>query len=309
MFQAIMYHYIRPFNEELPFFRNLHTDDFAKQLDFFEKEYGFVTKEDFLNSFETGIVPKGVLLTFDDGLKCHYEYAFKELKKRNLWGIFYIPTAPYQTNKLLDVHRIHLLLGMYSGNEVYVELMKLVTNDMLNHNLVTEFQELTYNLQENDDSTLMVKRILNYYIDYQFREKIIDQLTEKLVPKKLYSIENFYLTVEEINEMNNSDMIIGSHTVTHPVMSKLNVAEQQEEINGSFDFLSSVTNTLEIKTFCYPYGGFHTFTAESEKLLQEANCLFSFNVEHRDISIDDIINRPQALPRYDCNAFLHGKCR
>ncbi|RTY92253.1 polysaccharide deacetylase family protein [Flavobacterium sp. GT3R68] len=309
MFQAIMYHYIRPFNEELPFFKNLHADDFAKQLDFFEREYGFVSKEDFLDSFETGVVPKGVLLTFDDGLKCHYEYAFKELKKRNLWGIFYIPTAPYQTNKLLDVHRIHLLLGMYSGNEVYVELMELVTNEMLNHDLVAEFQELTYHLQENDDSTQWVKRILNYYIDYQFREKVIDQLMRNLIPEELYSIENFYLTVEEINEMSNNNMIIGSHTVTHPVMSKLNLDEQHDEINRSFDFLNSVTNNLEIKTFCYPYGGFHTFTTESEKLLDQANCLFSFNVEHRDISIDDIINRPQALPRYDCNVFLHGKCR
>ena len=34
---------------------------------------------------------------------------------------------------------------------------------------------------------------------------------------------------------------------------------------------------------------------------------FSFNVEPRDISLDDLKNRKQALPRYDCNQFLYGK--
>jgi len=309
MFKAVMYHYVQPYNKALPFLKNLHIDDFIKQLDFFEKEYGFVSKNDFLDSFKTGILPEGIVLTFDDGLKCHYEYVFKELKKRNLWGIFYISTAPYVINKLLDVHRIHLLLGINSGKKVYDELMKLVSNEMLTDSLVVEFKELTYKFQENDDSTQLVKRILNYYISYEFREKVIDELMLKLVPENYNSIENFYLSEKEINEMCNHDMIIGSHTVTHPVMAKLNIEQQEVEIKDSFDFLSSIANNLPVKTFCYPYGGYHTFTDETEKLLEKEGCLFSFNVEHRDIKNEDIVNRIQALPRYDCNVFPYGKCR
>ncbi len=307
MLQAAMYHYVRPFNEELPFFKNLHVEDFAKQLDYFEKEFGFVSKDDFLQSFSTGIVPKGMILTFDDGLKCHYDYAYQELKKRNLWGIFYIATAPYKTKKILDVHRIHLLLGKYSGQEIYEVLLPMVTSEMLTDQLVTEFQELTYHLQDNDDNTQLVKRILNYYISYEFRERIIDTLMEKMIPQALSTVENFYLTVSEIKEM-SADMIIGSHTVTHPVMSKLSLKEQKTEITESFDFLNAAAD-LPLKTFCYPYGGFHTFTNETEQLLTHENCLFSFNVEHRNIDSKDILNRPQALPRYDCNVFPFGKCR
>jgi peptidoglycan/xylan/chitin deacetylase (PgdA/CDA1 family) len=308
MLQAVMYHYVRPFNDELPFFKHLHVEDFARQLDYFEKEYGFVSKSDFLESFSTGIMPEGVVLTFDDGLKCHYDYAYKELKKRNLWGIFYISTAPYKTKKLLDVHRIHLLLGKYSGQQIYTELMKIVSNEMLTDQLITEFQELTYHLQDNDDNTQLVKRILNYYISYEFREQVIDELMEKMIPHKLSIVEKFYLTENEIKEM-STDMIIGSHTVTHPVMSKLSPENQKAEIEGSFGFLSSVASSLPTKTFCYPYGGFHTFTAETEQLLTNENCLFSFNVEHRNIDNNDILKRPQALPRYDCNVFPFGKCR
>ncbi len=41
-----MYHYVRKFEKNFPNFRFLHVDDFKKQLNFFEKEYGFVSKEE-----------------------------------------------------------------------------------------------------------------------------------------------------------------------------------------------------------------------------------------------------------------------
>lgn len=104
-------------------------------------------------------------------------------------------------------------------------------------------------------------------------------------------------------------MMIGSHSVSHRIFSKLPVGEQREEIVRSLGFLEEVTSGLGVRTFCYPYGGFHTFTADTERLLEEAGCRFSFNVEARDIADTDLQARRQALPRYDCNLFLHGQAR
>ena len=39
--KAIMYHYVRPFDSEYPYLKNLDINNFKKQLDFFEQEYGF----------------------------------------------------------------------------------------------------------------------------------------------------------------------------------------------------------------------------------------------------------------------------
>lgn len=47
-----MYHYVRPFHHEYPNFKNLDIEDFRKQLDYFQDEYGFVSKEEFLNCFK-----------------------------------------------------------------------------------------------------------------------------------------------------------------------------------------------------------------------------------------------------------------
>jgi peptidoglycan/xylan/chitin deacetylase (PgdA/CDA1 family) len=137
----------------------------------------------------------------------------------------------------------------------------------------------------------------------------LDQLCEKFVPENQLSPTEFYVSPEELKEMETEGMLIGSHTVSHPVLSKLTKEEQKKEIDSSFETLSSFGLSLKTKTFCYPYGGFHSFTNETEQILEEEGCLFSFNVESRDIETEDLLGRRQALPRYDCNEFPFGQVR
>ena len=49
----------------------------------------------------------------------------------------------------------------------------------------------------------------------------------------------YYLSEKQLKKMNNKGMIIGSHTLSHPVMSKLTKENQKREIEESFDFLST----------------------------------------------------------------------
>ena len=107
--KAIMYHYVREFDPAYPNFRYLDVKNFRLQLDFFEKEFGFVTKEEWNLFSLTGTMPSKsgkVILTFDDAMRCHFDFVFQEICSRGLWGIFYVPTLPYTQSKVLDVHRI-----------------------------------------------------------------------------------------------------------------------------------------------------------------------------------------------------------
>ena len=172
-----------------------------------------------------------------------------------------------------------------------------------------EFKKFTYSNQINDNYSLLVKRITNYYLSYKYREKILDKLVKKFIKEKKEIIKNYYLNNSQIKEMYDNGMTIGSPTVNHQVMSRLKYLDQKYEIEESFNQIKNIIGEFNPKTFCYPYGGFHSFTNETEKILIEIKSIFSFNVEQRDIQIDDIIHRPQALPRYDCNKFKHGKVR
>ena len=72
MSRIIMYHYIRHYNKELPFFRYLNIKNFKNQISYFKKRYTFLKiGEDFKK-----IAKRNTLsLSFDDGLKDHFQVA------------------------------------------------------------------------------------------------------------------------------------------------------------------------------------------------------------------------------------------
>ncbi|EAH6864529.1 hypothetical protein ACV9QR_001614 [Campylobacter upsaliensis] len=117
--KILMYHYVRESMPHLPFFRYLSFDNFKKQLDYFEKNFGLVsfgefcrlkTEPKFIN-----VLKNKILLTFDDGLKEHFTLVYPELLKRGALGIFFMPSLVLEQEKALCVHKIHYLLGRYGG--------------------------------------------------------------------------------------------------------------------------------------------------------------------------------------------------
>lgn len=304
--KAIMYHYVRRSTPSLPNFRFLGFDNFSKQLEFFERAYGFVTFDEWCRYLNDGTMPATagkVLLTFDDALSCHFDYVFPELKRRNLWGTFYIPTSPYTDGRILDVHRIHLLCGAFAGRELSQYALSLVSKDMIPVTRHEEFEGVTYVTQRNDEGVTSFKRLLNYFVDYQYRSDLIDAIGRNFGFD--FNIPDFYMTTSQIAQLAAENMVIGSHTSSHPVMSRLSIAEQSAEISSSFDFLSSICN-LPVRTYCHPYGGFHSFNQDTIRLLAEFHVQFSFNVESREIQSGDRVHSMQHLPRFDCNEFQFG---
>lgn len=304
--KALMYHYVRPERTDLPYFRYLHLEDFILQLDWLEESFGFVTREDFERSLQNHEPVEGAILTFDDGVADHYHYVLPELVRRGLWGAFYVPTGIHENRTLLDVHRIHLLIGRHGGATVLGTLTGMIEDHMLVDKDNVAFRTNTYRFQDNDEATNEAKRILNYYISYEHRAGVLARLFAMLMGDESDAFEGFYMSLDQVREMSAAGMVIGSHSVSHPVFSKLDGEQQWAEIDGSFSFLESALSTT-VETFCYPYGGFHNFTDETQRLLKQRGCRFAFNVEPRDIDALDLNEHPMALPRYDCNMLRHGR--
>ena len=305
--KAIMYHYVRRSVDGYPYFYYLDVDNFERQLDYFEQQYGFLSRQQFFDAITNGNPQDGVVLTFDDGLKDHYRYVLPVLKSRKIWGIFYVSSRPYTDNKTLDVHRIHLLLGRIKLTDLFEKLESYLTNDMIVAEHRQVFERCTYRNQDNPPDVTLFKRLFNYYISYQFRSQILDQLFSHFIGCETDWVAQHYMSTDELKKMHKEGMIIGNHTVNHPVLSRLTYQRQYREISDCFDFLMQALGSNIVKTFCYPYGGFHSFNSDSEKILMDLGCQFSFNVEAKDIDADSLSNRRQALSRYDCNQFDHGQ--
>jgi len=310
--KIVMYHYVRPTNSNYPYFKGLNIVDFKRQLDWFSSNGGFVDRDDFLNVFngrKKTIPKKEFVLTFDDGLSDHYSFVYPELKKRNIFGIFYIPTLHFSSKKILDVHRIHLLVGRYGGKRMMKELDKIVTKDMMIKSYNDNLHLNTYRLSSNTDKyETEFKRTLNYLISYEYREYVLDKLFD-LFMDGYVKYEDIYMSKNEIRELHNSGMIIGSHSKSHKLMSRLSIEEQNNEIQDSFDTIGNIVGGLKIKTFCYPYGGSLSYNFDSINALNNHNVSFTCDVNSKEVTRDDIHIDRHKIPRFDTVDFPYGMSR
>lgn len=306
--KAVMYHYVRPNIDHPPNYYYLDLADFRRQLDYFISEFGIIDKPTFMQVVRGDVDPpeEGLVLTFDDGLYDHYDYVYPELVDRDLWGIFYVQTGPLIGEGLLPVHTVHCLLGRHGGEDVLDAVTRTVTDEVVPNQKVEDYRTYTYADQDNEPATTKVKRILNFYVADDFRSEVLAGIEEKL-PGSLPDSSEFYVNTDQLREMAAEGMTIGSHTVSHPVLANLTPANQRDEIVSSFKFLEDALDGLDVRTFCYPYGGSYSYTSDTISILEELDCLFSFDVESADITASDVENRLQHLPRYDCNEFPFGE--
>lgn len=299
----VMYHYVRPDDSNFPFFNNLNIDTFRRQLDFFDKEYGFLSKDRYINSIKEGRDVEGVVLTFDDGFRDHYQYVLPELKKRELWGIFYITTGIYekQEKSLLDVHRVHFLKGKYGAKKILEELNYLISDKMINKKNVAKFKKNIYLSDSYNNEEKRLKELLNYSIKYQYRREILDKLMlEFFDEEEMY--DEVYLRQEEVASLAKYGNIVGSHTHSHKVLSRLTYEEQFDEVNRSFNYLESLVGKNSYRSFCYPHGYKGTYDDRTIEILKKLKvddaCIF-------DNKIYNDFNNRFEISRIDCNNFLN----
>ena len=85
------------------------------------------------------------------------------------------------------------------------------------------------------------------------------------------------MTAPEVQRLRDGNLVaVGAHTISHPILSGLTVANQQNEILGSRDLLREITGE-PVTSFAYPYGGDGDYTAETVDVVRQAGfeCAFS----------------------------------
>jgi hypothetical protein len=61
--------------------------------------------------------------------------------------------------------------------------------------------------------------------------------------------------------------------------------------------------------YSHPYGGEGCYDRVTLDLLESHSCRGAFRVGPAEMSLSEVESSPFALPRFDCNAFPHGKAR
>jgi peptidoglycan/xylan/chitin deacetylase (PgdA/CDA1 family) len=299
--KTVMYHYVRPAAPGLPYLPYLSLADFERQLDLFSREYGFVSRRVFLDWLEGGPAPEGVLLTFDDGLRDHIDYVLPALLRRDVFGIFYLSSAPLLEGVLLDVHKVHLILGRIGGPAALAWLQRNSPEILPD---VEARKQTHYARQNADPATKLIKDIFNWRLAREERRPVLDGLLQHAYSDTPPRVSEIYLSAAEARALMNAGMGVGPHGHFHLTGNRLGPAEEEFEIETSCQFIGELISTLRWG-FCYPHG---VHSEHAQAALERAGCPFALVIGcGADIqgAIHDV---PRfRLPRYDCNSFAFGQ--
>jgi len=87
---------------------------------------------------------------------------------------------------------------------------------------------------------------------------------------------------------------VGSHTVSHPILSRIPLSQQRQEIHESKDSLEEVLGR-SVDAFSYPYGSWSDYDDRTVSLLEEAG--FSYACSNIQGVVTNKV-RPHELPRF-----------
>ncbi len=302
MITSVMYHYVRPIeNSQL---RYLSVNDFEQQLNWLQTNLGNIITQDQWDAARLGEPITGVLLTFDDGLKDHINFVLPILKAKGFFGIFFVNTSPLESSCVLPVHLTHVLLSLDKTDEILDFFTKFIPPQVFEA-ADREIAATRYKNQHDFEANIELKRLVNYlFMDIDLTA-LLDLAAQKFLSVSISELSSsWYLSKEDVIELRDSGMRIGSHTSTHRLLSKLDKSTIFAELDESKRVLEKVLGE-QIDEFCYPYGGWTSYNQDVKDVLAKLNFAVAHDVSPRPITQIDFRNKYE-LPRYDCNSFPFG---
>ena len=294
-FFAVMYHYVRP--EETSNLKYLELAEFELMLDYLLEEFGIISREEWENFRNQGIRPKGAILTFDDGLKDHFNFVAKVLKRRQLFGIFYVCTDPLMAKPLV-VHLTHYLLAHFNPNQVWEKLLSI--NEDLPEKIARD-KIASFAYLNHDDPNLVknIKKVVNWFGEDLGQQQLISDLFLEITGLNLQTFtSDWYLSAEDIKSMSAQGFEFGSHTCSHRLLSKLEASEIKYEIQESQSILTDIVSS-PIKSFCFPFGGKNSYNSRVLEELKSLKFTDAFSVNQSIVKEESLFE----LSRFDCNTF------
>ncbi|HST20031.1 MAG TPA: polysaccharide deacetylase family protein [Blastocatellia bacterium] len=226
--------------------------DFRAQIDYLTSRYEIVP----LSLIADRIADKRRLaaITIDDGYSDAYEIAFPILRE------YSVPATLFATTDFIDRK-----IWMWTDKLRY--LTSRAQNELLETTIGNRALRLTLNGSGSRERA--AERINNALksISEDDKNRAIDQIAESLCveipdvpPDDLGPI-----TWEQAREMDAAAIEIGSHTVTHPILTNVSRAQLRSELVQSRERIESILKR-KVDLFCYPNGDYNSeVTSEVER--------------------------------------------
>jgi peptidoglycan/xylan/chitin deacetylase (PgdA/CDA1 family) len=249
----LMYHRVGPQNErwQPP---PVPPKDFEDQMQYLKKTHALLSLTDVACALrDHRPLPKKVaVVTFDDGYKSNYDYAFPILKQYRIPATIFLATGHIDTGTLFWWDKIRYALWHTYHHRLIVDELGVVTLRSLN---------------EKRQKTIGIIEAVKKFPEHK-KNSIIDHLittADITIPPTLG--HQVIVSWDDVREMQNHGIEFGAHTVTHPILTKVSLEQANYEITQSKKDIENALGT-PVTTFSYPNGKQADFNTEILHMVQ-----------------------------------------
>lgn len=178
---------------------------------------------------------RAVSITFDDGYADNAEIALPILKKYSAVATFFVSAG--------------VINGGRMWNDTIIESIRRAQGNTLN---LTQLGLGSYSIEslaERQEVLVILIEKLKYMPQEQ-RQEFVDKLCT-LIAAKLP--DNLMMSSDQVRELHREGMEIGAHTISHPILARIENPIAYNEIAGGKKMLEEIINA-PVNLFAYPNG-------------------------------------------------------
>lgn len=255
--RILMYHRVFDKGSDFSHFLDgVRPSEFEKQMEFLSKNFSVIALAEAIERMETGksLPKRAISVTIDDGYRDCYESIYPVLKKYDLPATIYLTTSNVGSSDVFWSDKVGYLFK--KGRPV---------NNFYEHSLLDTVEVGPAEKRAGSLNYMVQKMKTLLETD---KNKVIDDLKDFFQVKDSELQANYNLTWPEVKEMSNNGVFFGAHTVTHPILTRINIETAEAEIKNSKEKIENEIGK-KICGFCYPNGTEADFNGPIIKLLKK----------------------------------------
>lgn len=260
---------------------------FAAQMDFIRQRFNVISGHDLVAWLkgEQSLPTQSVLITFDDGYRDNLDHAWPVLQQRNMPAVIFLATD--YIGQATPFYWDLIAYCFYHTTKKEADLPLIGSQQWCS----------------KESRTAVLKNWLNSLKKLPDQEKwtVVNQLPQLLnVSISLDTFAGLHLTWEQVRAMTATGIEMGAHTQSHPILTRISLAQARLEIEGSKKRVEAEINQ-PVTLFAYPNGLPTDFNTELQTILAQLNFTAAFTLLPGPTLPAEARQKPLAIRRI----FLH----
>lgn len=265
----------------------LSIDVFREQLRIIKNDFHPMALDELVAAGAQGSLPdNAVALTFDDGYRDFYEYAFPLLQEMGLPATLFVTTGFVSGSLWLWPDQLKYILE--NTVQKYLSLPELeapLETAAQRHHAWNTLGDICL-VVTNAEKMALIKRLAR-----SLRVELPDSSPESYRG----------LTWSMVKEMSDRGLDIGSHSVSHPILTQVTDSELDRELTESRKKIEGEIGR-PVHSFCYPNGQESDFDKRTRQAVINAGYQYALAAYSSPAPLQD----PWAIGRYAGTANMAG---